>query len=914
MKKRGGVVLWISVVGVAGALGCEPAAGPAKPPLGVARQAGVAWGGFADRSDELGTDGFSFQGDNAAAGDSNENYYDGTFADFDGDGQLDRALISRYGLLHNQGGGAMTPAANVPVNVTGYRFGDKDGVGNDGVRFADVDGDGDPDSLQGGNGEAFVLQTNRRGRFSTAWQKSGSATDITPIDLEGDGDVDLVASSAFCFTRDCGQPTDFKLWVNDGDGNFTDETGVRGLGAYANERITEAAAGDMDGDGDFDLVLVDGGRDAVSDDCGAGGRAKILLLRNNGSGSFAEQSVYDVPCVDPDSWGVGLGGGGLGQNAALGDVDGDGDLDFVVAGLSRLGGHAQVYHALLINDGTGDMTEESEDRFNVGGFAGNLYSSTIKLADLDLDGDLDLAGFVQEGEGFDAIGDNLFQVMLNDGSGRFDFVPDAWERYPTPITGGLSTMDIADYTGDGAVDVWLGQQGERVRTLVNEYVSPDGLPADVPRDFTLVSESAAGVTVSWAPPVFASTVRFYRVYRSTMPGQLLRDRELLHTVGMTPHANEVLVAPIGPETTTSDLGDPAVSIDAGGTITFTDSTAEPGVDYWYSVVHVGPETKASQPSSEVEAARDAEGGADVTPPVLRVLSPTSDDFSQYARVVLDFGDGGSGVDLSSLVVSFDQPLGDRPAGSNVADLFLYADERGAVAAFAPPYALPFNSVVTVQASISDLDGNPATAQAQFFVGVQDTALPTASSAADPDAGGAPLTVAFSGAASADDVLVMQWEWYFGDGTSALGRDVTHTYTTPGTYTALLVARDNDGGVATAPQTIEVGPSEGTGGAGAGGDASGSGSGGDASAAGSGGNPGDAGSGAGNSSESNGANGSGAEDASATNGTGASSGDGSASDGGCDCHASPGRTSAPAAWATALCVAWAVRRRRAACAA
>ena len=49
------------------------------------------WGGLTDRSTNLLTSAFSFTGAFSAAGDSNENYYDGDMGDFDGDGWMDRA-------------------------------------------------------------------------------------------------------------------------------------------------------------------------------------------------------------------------------------------------------------------------------------------------------------------------------------------------------------------------------------------------------------------------------------------------------------------------------------------------------------------------------------------------------------------------------------------------------------------------------------------------------------------------------------------------------------------------------------------------------------------------------------------------------------------------------------------------------
>src|SRR5687767_1542183 len=64
----------------------------------------AAWNGFLDVSTNLLTQNFSFTGTtNPAAGDSNENYYDGDMGDIDGDGWMDRALIARYGILLNTG-------------------------------------------------------------------------------------------------------------------------------------------------------------------------------------------------------------------------------------------------------------------------------------------------------------------------------------------------------------------------------------------------------------------------------------------------------------------------------------------------------------------------------------------------------------------------------------------------------------------------------------------------------------------------------------------------------------------------------------------------------------------------------------------------------------------------------------------
>jgi PKD repeat protein len=80
-------------------------------------------------------------------------------------------------------------------------------------------------------------------------------------------------------------------------------------------------------------------------------------------------------------------------------------------------------------------------------------------------------------------------------------------------------------------------------------------------------------------------------------------------------------------------------------------------------------------------------------------------------------------------------------------------------------------------------------------GVLPNQLPTAVMSANPLSGTAPLTVTFDGSASTDpDGSVTTWLWRFGDGSTATGAVVTHTYTTNGiTYYPSLTVADNRGG-------------------------------------------------------------------------------------------------------------------------
>ena len=754
------------------------------------------WTGFVDRSNALRTDRFSFTGTNPEAGDSNDNYYDADFADFDGDGWLDRAVISRYGLLWNSGSGVMLPVANTVQGGT-YEFGDKDAIGNDAVCWADVDNDGDPDSIQGGNGEELTLQVNQATRFSIKWKKTGSsAKRIVKTDLERDGDVDIIAAGAFCLTRDCGQPQDFTVWVNDGTGQFTDETVTRGLG-FQTALVAGVSSGDLDGDGDFDLLLV------------SGTRRRVLAMLNNGSGVFTEREVYTIP----DALFSYLQGGAeltVGMShadtTALGDIDADGDLDLVIASWAPFGGHANVHYGLFLNDGAANFTEASATRFDIGSSTAKLYAPEIKLSDLDLDGDLDLVAYVQGG--FSDLQGNYLQILLNDGSGVFALTQGLAPAFTPPI-GTINAFDVADYTGDGAPDLWLGSENGSVIALVNTYMPANGVAPDQPREFRVAAATATGVRLAWKPPLAASRVRFYRVYRSTTPGLPISDRVLVKTVALSRHADDMFVAPISAATTATQLADAQVTLAPDGTVEWLEPPTSAGITHYYSVVHVGDETKASAPTLELPAAIPGPASADTTGPELTIVGPTSQHWQAFPRVLLQYADAQSGVDPTTVRVSFDAALGNpasggRSANADISDLAIAKDERFFVASPRPPMQLPIDTLVTMTASVSDRAGNTTTRQSTFFVTAQSAQLPSASFTATPSTGAAPVEVVFDGAGSADsDGKVVRYEWYFGDGSMAIGPSVRHTYAFGSTFTALLIVRDTQGGVASATRNITV---------------------------------------------------------------------------------------------------------------
>ncbi len=114
--------------------------------------------------------------------------------------------------------------------------------------------------------------------------------------------------------------------------------------------------GDVDGDGLADIYL-------------ARTEGPNALYRNRGGWRF-EDITARASVAAPDRYSTGC---------VLADIDGDGDLDLVLA---ALGGP----NALFLNDGAGHFTEQGADA----GLTSSAGSTTIAVADVDGDGDLDL--------------------------------------------------------------------------------------------------------------------------------------------------------------------------------------------------------------------------------------------------------------------------------------------------------------------------------------------------------------------------------------------------------------------------------------------------------------------------------------------------------------------------------------------
>jgi len=269
------------------------------------------------------------------------------------------------------------------------------------VELGDLDGDGDLDVFAGKFGSANAVWFNDGNGYLVDSGQDIAGLEVAALalgDLDGDGDLDAFVGDGF----DQSRPN--QVWLNDGQGHF-DDSGQR-LGSSATANV---ALGDLDGDGDLDAFVVNGNWST--------GMPNTVWL-NDGQGHF-------------DDSGQRLGNFHT-QDVALGDLDGDGDLDAVVTNDYR----RQEPSKLWLNDGQGGFTD-------VGGQTlGSLLSMSVALGDLDGDGDLDV---------FIANSDDPNTVWLNNGQARFI---DSGQR----LGGQASSfaVEFGDLDGDGDLDAFIG--------------------------------------------------------------------------------------------------------------------------------------------------------------------------------------------------------------------------------------------------------------------------------------------------------------------------------------------------------------------------------------------------------------------------------------------------------------------------
>ena len=354
------------------------------------------------------------------------------------------------------------------------------------------------------NAVTFVDVTNEAGiRFQ---HSSGTRSSLLPedmgsgagfADIDNDGDIDLyIVNIPGPFTQDgvgARSPRPYKgnanaLYLNNGDGTFTDITRAAGVGHQGFGMGCVFA--DYDGDADLDLYLTNYGEN--------------VLYRNNGNATFTD--VTDAAGVGCELWSTG---------AAFADVDGDTDLDLYVCNYvtynleqleqmkeeslqsgkpvpSALNPHVfePQDNVFYRNNGDGTFTDVTDE---TGIAAEGGRSMQALFSDFDNDNDLDL---------YVANDTTTNHIYRNDGSGNFTDV--STKSWAADFRGSMG-LTAGDYDADGDIDLFMSHWVDEENALYRNLFAEDGATGQirfVDESYTSLLAEESIKQIGWGTTLF----------------------------------------------------------------------------------------------------------------------------------------------------------------------------------------------------------------------------------------------------------------------------------------------------------------------------------------------------------------------------------------------------------------------------
>ena len=369
--------------------------------------------------------------------------------DLHGDGLLEVAVVngSQVFVFPNSGDRDFQP----PVTLSR-------GGGPRSILSGDLDGDGETDILTRNRDSSqiaiFLNEGSSDGgvNFSSAQSivLQEAPRDVVAGDFNGDGALDLAVAAGAVV-----------IFLNRGDGLSFEESVF-----HAQSTILDAA--DVDGDGDLDIVsnfqhgqvfsvLINGGGGVFrakldfdfalsigsfeEGDFDGDGHVDFAVAHRNKTLAFFRNGQEKSVSVEFDSSSVRYGRPP--HAGILGDLDGDGNLDFATGD----GAHKNL--TLLFNDGAGNFTSVEPTPFPD-------RSDTLVLADFDGDGDNDLVVGGHDWSGL--------SLLKNEGRGQF-------LRQRVALNAGIVPFYVAtaDLDGDGSPDlIGASERAGSIAVLLND--------------------------------------------------------------------------------------------------------------------------------------------------------------------------------------------------------------------------------------------------------------------------------------------------------------------------------------------------------------------------------------------------------------------------------------------------------------
>lgn len=435
-----------------------------------------------------------------------------SLADLNGDGALDITTVdssAQATTLWGNGDGSFTTSHP-------HYLVERGGVSD----IGDVNGDGFVDLVTTNpfeDDQVSVLLGNNAGTFDpqlSEYALGEGAVDLALIDVNNDNQLDIVSLHipadsnsgggggpvAFAFSvqaANSAAPDEVSVSVllGNGDGSFATAqsfgTGVIPA-SEAESYLQRLTLGDIDGDGNVDLLTPDSQS------------SSIALFLGNGDGSFGSR-LSTPTSTAPTA-------------LVSGDINGDGQLDLVsVNGASNGGGgygsdaiNGTASLSILIGNGDGSFTTATE-------LQANRTPETIQLADLNGDGQLDIL----TGNGFDS----TLSVWVGNGDGSFQ------NSTSYEIQRSAERLTLADVNQDGSLDVLINS---------GNYDLFSSQPAFRPdRDITLILGNGDGTFAATVatddpnPPGGPTAFATFAAVQATSPITISGiEAESLHLVDM----------------------------------------------------------------------------------------------------------------------------------------------------------------------------------------------------------------------------------------------------------------------------------------------------------------------------------------------------------------------------------------------
>ena len=274
------------------------------------------------------------------------------------------------------------------------------------IRISDVDGY--PSVISKG---LFIISSAQFSEQRSITLTGVNYSSVAWGDYDNDGYLDILLTGV----SDNGIVS--KIYHNNGNNTFTEQTTIPLTGLA----FGSAAWGDYDNDGDLDILLTG------TPDYGSTIITKIF--RNNGNNTFTEQTSIVLPGVEFSS-------------VEWGDYDNDGDLDFLLTGLSLsvphpVGGGAFVSR-IYRNNGNNTFTEQTAISLT------NVDDGSVAWGDYDNDGYLDI---ILTG---DSDNGRVSKIYHNNENNTFT------EQTTIPLIGvAFGSAKWGDYDNDGYLDILL---------------------------------------------------------------------------------------------------------------------------------------------------------------------------------------------------------------------------------------------------------------------------------------------------------------------------------------------------------------------------------------------------------------------------------------------------------------------------